>query len=176
MNINRSEGNYSGHKKRYCLSMLDVTFMDGMILTYCPKAGRHVDLGLQNMSNINQLLINAQVGRAKQFSAATDKGFHIEQLIIPMHNQIALRDIQKAQNNGMSRMRITNENDIGRVTSQWKGIDFSKLLSLGLQPLGVYYRVCAVMTNALTILDYNQTALYFDCEPIGVLEDYFINP
>ena len=77
--------------------MLDVTFMDGMILTYCPKAGRHVDLGLQNMSNINQLLINAQVGRAKQFSAATDKGFHIEQLIIPMHNQIALRDIQKAQ-------------------------------------------------------------------------------
>ena len=107
--------------------------------------------------------------------AGTDKGFHRQPCVIPMNNNAFNTPAQTAENNAFSKARVTNEHDIGRVTGQWKYIDFQKGLTLGLQPLGLYYRVCALMTNALTCLDYNSTSIYFECSP-PTLATYFVNP
>ena len=173
--INRTNPiNYTRYKKRYCLSYMVGTCPDGMIcIGHGPLAGSHVDHYLQNQSNLNLQLVNSQIGAQRIFTAGTDKGFHLEQFVVPMHNNVFNTAAQTNENAGFSKMRVTNEHDIGRVTNEWKYIDFSKLLTLGLKPLGKQYRVCIIMTNLLTILDYNSTTLYYDCPP-PTLAEYFV--
>jgi hypothetical protein len=89
-----------------------------------------------------------------------------------MYNNVINTIEQTNINRCFSGCRVTNENDIGRPKVQWKYLEFKKNLFLNAQPLAIYYRVAAILTNCLTCLDYNSTSNYYNCEPMEI-ESYF---
>ena len=166
--------NYSGHKHIYCYSFLLTTGMDGMIVeAFGPRAGSDNDHGLQNVSNIGQRLLAAKHGQARLFVSSTDKGLHAQACIVPMHNNMPNTLAQQWENQCMSSMRCTNEWDVGRPKSLFKYIDYRKVHFTHLQPIGLFFRVCCIMPNAITILDHNATSEYYRCFPPASLASYF---
>ena len=174
--INRDvPANFSGHKKIYCFSFLVSTAPDGMIPdVYGPKAGRRIDHGMQNDSNLSQRMVTAQINRPKTYDSGTDKGFHTAPCIAPMHNNLVNTAVQTMENNLFSPLRVSNENLIGVTKNTMKGIDYRKIMYNQMQPLGLFFRVSCIMQNALTILDYNQVGDFLKCESPSTLESYFI--
>lgn len=165
--------NYSGHKKHYCLTFVDTTAPDGMILEESSVySGADNDHVVQNGENLGPRLVAMQVPYLIIYESGTDKGFHRVPGIRPMHNRIFLNDDQIQQNRQFSSCRVTNEHDIGRVSYQWKYLDFHKGLNLKSQPLAIFRTVTIILTNAITCLDRNATGTYYDCRPPN-LEDYF---
>ena len=174
--INRGQQiNYSGHKHIYCYSFLLTTAMDGMIVdAYGPRVGSDNDHGMQNNSQLGQQLSAAQVGQPLMYVSSTDKGLHAQVCIVPMYNNVPNTIAQQWENHCVSAMRCTNEWDVGRPKSLFKYLDYRKVHFDHLQPIGLFFRVCCIMTNAITILDHNQSSEYYHCLPPLSLASYFI--
>jgi hypothetical protein len=165
-----------GHKRIYSYSWILTTAPDGSIVdVYGPRAGRHVDSRLQRESFINARLMLAQAGRpvAAMFHTGTDKGFFVDVAVRPMHNNLVNTVQQTIENRDFASLRITNEHDIGRKSSFFQYIDASRLHNPKKQPLGVFYIVVCIMTNALNCLDAAGTCKYYQCDPPS-LEAYFV--
>jgi hypothetical protein len=166
---------FSGHIHAHCLSFLITSAMDGMIVEgYGARTGSENDHGLQNLSQIGHRLLAAQAGMPQLYTSGTDKGFHAQVAIVPMHNNLINTAAQTLENEYFSSCRATNEWDVGRPSILWKYIDFNKVQFHNLQPLGLFFRVCCIMSNALTILEGNQTSEFYNCEPPRNLADYFV--
>ena len=162
------QGNYSGHKKQYCLSYLYTTAPDGMIVEVGgPHGGHKNDHTLQNDCTVGFRLVAAQVnnGLPGIYETGTDKGFHQTVGLRPMHHRIIPLPTDRYLNLCFSRMRASNEHDLGRVGFQWKHMEFKKGLQLRLQPLAKFERVCALLTNFLNCLDHSQTSKFYNCPP-----------
>lgn len=140
---------------------------------YGPRVGSDNDHGMQNDSTLGNRLVNVQIGQPILYASATDKGFHAQACIAPMHNNAPNTLAQDFENECLSPLRAPNEWDVGRPKSLFKYIDYRKVHFNHLQPIGIFFRVCCIMTNALTILDHNQTSEYFHCSPPRDLASYF---
>ena len=90
-----------------------------------------------------------------------------------MYNNLVNTPAQDLVNSEFSSLRAANEWDVGKPKNLFKYIDYKKVLFRQLQPIGLYFRVCCVMTNALNILDEGQSAEFFQCAP-PTLDSYFV--
>ena len=72
----------------------------------------------------------------------------------------------------LSRVRISVEWQFGVITSIFAGVDFKQNLQLLLSPIGKYYTVAALLTNAHTTCYGCVTSSFFGMAP-PTLEDYF---
>ena len=88
------------------------------------------------------------------------------------HNVTMLTQTFNAQ---MSKSRISVEWGFGKLVSLFAHLDFWKQLKVYKQPLGIWYTVAAVLTNAHTCIYGSQSGAYFDCTPPS-LEQYFALP
>lgn len=166
--------NYSGHKHMYCYSNLITSTYDGMIIThYGAKAGSVNDHTLQTDSNLGADMFRLQVGNAAIYKIGTDKGLHAAACVVPMHNNTPNTPAHDRENREYSSLRVSNEWDVGRPQGLFSWIDYHKGLFTAQQPIGLMFRVCCIITNAITILDGNLTAEYFDCRPPRDLDGYF---
>lgn len=168
--------NFSGHKSFYCFGYLVTCGMDGMFVDIQgPYAGSLNDHTKQNLSNLSVRLAQTQQGFARLFKTATDKGCHRGFAVAPMHNHAINTFQETLENTHLSSLRSTNENDISRLKNTMKFIDYRKVQFNSLQPLGIYFRVCSIMLNALTIRrGTNPTAEFYDCMPPNNLGAYFV--
>ena len=138
--------------------------MNGLIVeAYGAAVGSDNDYRLQNDSQLGAHLSALQVGQVPVYVSGSDKGLHLQQCIIPMHNNAVNTPAEDFDNTAFSRARATCEWDVGRPASLFKYIDSRKVLLQHLQPIGLFFRVCCVMTNALTILDGNGTSEFYEC-------------
>ena len=164
--------NFSGHKKRYCLSMLETTGPDGLYLEIDVNPGRYNDDMQQNVSNLGHRIVACQNAYGTDFESGVDKGMHRTVGVRPMHNHLQNTVQEDIENNGFSSCRVTNEHDIGRSKYQWKYFEFHKGIFLNNQPLAVFRRVSCILTNALTCCERNSTSKHYKCFPM-TLEEYF---
>lgn len=74
-------------------------------------------------------------------------------------------------NKKMSRIRESVEWGFGKIIQQFAYLDFKKNLKIGLQQVGRYYLVGAILTNCHTCLYGSETSAYFACPP-PTLEEY----
>lgn len=163
--------NYSGHKKYYCFGYLLTVAPDGSIVDVPdPFTGRKNDHMKQNESDISNRLAAAQQNNQRTFDTATDKGFHLQPHVIPLHNNLLNTPMQRLENQRWSAMRVCNENMIGVMLNQWKYLDQWKHHNRHRQPLATFVRVGAIMTNVITSLDWNQTSSYYDMAPLEIEE------
>jgi len=90
-----------------------------------------------------------------------------------MFNNLINTPAQDNSNMRNSPIRVTNENINGLICNQWKLLDYRKIGLKCRQPLALYYKLGALLTNCLTCLDGNQVGEYFHCVP-PTLEQYLV--
>lgn len=174
-NRNR-RSNFSGHRKIYCYGFLVTTAPDGMIAdTAGAFAGRKNDHMKQNENNLSGRLIACQPGFPIVYNTSIDKGLHTQPRIVTMFNNLINTVAQNLSNDNWAAIRVTNENCLAIVATQWKFIDYRKVTNCSVHPLGIYYELAILLSNCLNTLDHNQVSVYFDLPP-PTLEQFLINP
>ena len=157
-------------------------------------AGRKNDHMKQNEGHLSQRLVDCQIGNAVLCDTNCDKGknliiivrfyklltlcfpcigFHQQPCVNPMFNNLINTPAQDFSNQRNSPIRVSNENINGLICNQWKLLDFRKNGMKTRQPLALYYKLGALLTNCLTCLDGNQVGESFHCQP-PILEEYLV--
>lgn len=90
----------------------------------------------------------------------------------PFRNAVLTHAMQ-AFNSSMSAVRVSVEWLFGDIVNYFKFMDFHKNLKIGLSSVGKMYIVSALLRNAHTCCNGNQTSEYFNLEP-PTLEEYFV--
>ena len=90
-----------------------------------------------------------------------------------MFNNLINTVAQDFSNDQHSPIRVCNENVISLINNCWKLLDYRKVAMKSKQPLALYYKLGALLTNCFTCLDGNQIGEYFDCAP-PTLEQYLV--
>lgn len=107
------------------------------------------------------------------YSAYGDCGFHDNVSILgPYPKTHAMDPINKLFNQAMASARVSVENAFAKVVNLWAFVDFDKNLHLNAQPIGSYYVVAILLTNAHSCIYGNQVAKAFGV-PTPSLEMYF---
>ena len=88
------------------------------------------------------------------------------------YRNVALTPAMQAYNKAMSNARSSVEWLFGDIINYFKFMDFKKNLKIEMSCVGKMYVVCALLRNALTCLNGNQTSHYFELDP-PTLQDYF---
>ena len=90
-----------------------------------------------------------------------------------MYNNLINTEAQDFSNERNTPIRVCNENNISLINNKWKVLDYRKVVMKAKQPLTIYYKLGALLTNCLTCLEGNQIGEYFDCAP-PTLEQYLV--
>ena len=89
----------------------------------------------------------------------------------PFRNRPLTAEME-AFNESMSRVRVTVEWLFGDVVNYFKFLDFKKNLKIGLSSVDKLYVVAAILRNALTCMQPNNTSKFFELDP-PTIEEYF---
>lgn len=107
------------------------------------------------------------------YAAYGDCGFHDNAaILVPYPKTRSMDPIQKRFNQSMASARVSIENAFAKVVNLWAFVDFDKNLHLNAQPIGSYYVVAILLTNAHSCIYGNQVARAFGV-PTPSLEMYF---
>ena len=90
----------------------------------------------------------------------------------PFRNAV-LTPAMQAFNSSMSAVRGSVEWLFGDIINYFKFMDFTKNLKIGLSSVGKMYIVSAILRNAHTCLNGNQTSEFFNLDP-PTLQEYFV--
>ena len=67
-----------------------------------------------------------------------------------MYNNLINTAAQDFSNERNSPIRVCNKNNIGLINNKWKVLDYRKVIMKAKQPLSIYYKLGALLTNCLT--------------------------
>ena len=149
--------------------------MDGIFIDmFGGLTGRHNDRLICAASEVNQILVNSQLGNPIQYETYSDKGYdpyshircahHGPGVVTPMMHQV--NDILKPE-------RVFEEIGFSKVKGRCPLLNETKhLMKLQLSPILPYFRVAVLLTNAHTCFEGNSTQLHFEIQPPSV-EEYF---
>lgn len=189
---------YSGHKHFHGLKYQAVMLPNGLFgHLFGPIEGRHNDAfaldesGLMRECSLHAKHPGALDGAGgecaeagKDASRTTtftephylqlfgDPAYGLNELIISPFPKLGRTNDQQEWNTKMSKVRIEVEHGFALVTNNWQLLRAEWKLRVFASPVGRYYRVGVLLTNALACLRPNQVSKYFDCAPPS-LEDYF---
>lgn len=100
-----------------------------------------------------------------------DQAYGIRELLLCPFPGRGLNEEQQHYNTSMSVVRQAVEWSFGKIISQFAFLDFKKNQKLLLQDIEEMYITANILTNCHTCLYGNQTAHFFNIEPIN-LEQY----
>lgn len=169
---------YNGHKHYHGLKYQAVMLPNRLFgHLYGPIEGCHNDtFALDESGLAENCLLHAKLpetsGEPRYFRLFGDPAYGLNgQIICPFPKQGRTNDKQK-WNTQMSKARIEVEHGFALVTNSWPFLKARWKHHIFQSPVGRYYRVGILLTNALACLHPNQVAQYFRCSP-PFLEDYF---
>lgn len=82
---------------------------------------------------------------------------------------------EKDWNHQMSQARIEVEHGFALVMRDWPFLTRTSKMQVYSSPVGRYYRVAVLLTNALACMHPNQISTHFNCPP-PLLQEYFHGP
>ena len=103
-----------------------------------------------------------------------DPAYGLNQQIISPFPKQGLTSDQQEWNMQMSKVRIEVEHGFALVINNWRFLEAEWKHHVFQSPVGRYYCVGVLLTNALACFQSNQVSQYFSCPPPS-LEDYFHN-
>lgn len=160
---------YNGHKRYHCIKFQAVTMPNGLIMDLAgPFIGIRHDCRMVLESGINNKLNYClQETEVIYGDPAYGLGNHI---VCPYeHANLLPNEIEF--NRKMAGVRISVEWGFGRVVSLFKGLHYGKHWKLFLQPVGLYYKAGAILTNVHACLYGNEISHYFGNQM--TMEEYF---
>ncbi|GAU96533.1 hypothetical protein RvY_07964 [Ramazzottius varieornatus] len=139
---------YTGHKEEYGLKYTGVMAPCGIMYLMCgPEPGSFHDAKLLYRSEILDMM-----KESRTLTSTPETGYYL-------YGDQAYRSTPQV---------------IGPVGNLFAFNNYPEDLKLGLQPLGMYFRVATLLTNCYTCLNGSQTSNYFAVEP-PTLAEYLEN-
>ena len=168
---------YNGHKRVHALKFQSFTLPNGMMANICGPVGKSVVHNSSCMLADSGLLKNLQrfafSSTGQPMCLYGDPAYPLRiHLQAPFRNTV-LTPAMQAFDSSMSTVRELVEWLFGDIINYCKFIDFNKNLKIGLSSVGKMYIVSALLRNALTCINGNQTSDFFNLDP-PTLEDYFL--
>ncbi|KAF7292133.1 DDE Tnp4 domain-containing protein [Mycena indigotica] len=154
---------YNGYEKVYALKYQAIMLPNGLIgHLYGPIEGRHND----------NALLAAPTPASRYFQIFGDPAYGLSPLMIsPFSGPGEHTREEAACNEAMAAVRIEVEHGFGIVVTKWPFLNGWWKQRVFSSPVGRYYCVGVLLTNALNCLSPNQTSQYFACEPPSVEHD-----
>ncbi|KAF7356210.1 DDE Tnp4 domain-containing protein [Mycena venus] len=156
---------YNGHKKIHANKFQALVLPNGLFgHLFGPMEGRRND---------NALLAASEHRHNEALLIFGDPAYSISPLIMSPFAGAGERSAEEtAWNAAMSVVCIEVEHGFSNVVKLWPFMDAWWKQRLYSSPIGHYYRVSVLLTNALNCIRPNQTSQYFDLLP-PELEEYF---
>ncbi|KAF7328087.1 DDE Tnp4 domain-containing protein [Mycena kentingensis (nom. inval.)] len=173
---------YSGHKKKHALKYQAVKAPNGLIAhLYGPIEGRRNDNALLHESQLENLHyqhalrpgVDAQTPlEERYYQVFGDPAYGVRPWLLSGYPRLDLTPEQHRWNVLMAKQRIEVEHGFADVVRLWPFMNAWWKHRIWSSPVGCYYRVAILLTNASNCLRPNQTSQHFACMP-PVLEEYF---
>lgn len=165
------EGSYNGHHREHALKFQAVLMADGMIVSMAgPYPGNRHDVYMLRESNLISKLQSLPFENERHFIYG-DAGYNIQPHLVTGYAGINLTPYQKLFNRTMSFFREPVEWSFKDIIQKWGFLRDKWNLKTGLQPVGTYYLVAAILTNCHNCFYPNQASQYFNCRP-GTIYEY----
>ena len=162
---------YSGHKRRNCVKFQAVSTPDGLILhIFGPVEGRRHDMSLYRESNIDSLLQDSMNINGIQYCLYGDPAYFLRPYLQVGYQGSSFTADQTVFNASMSKVRIAVEWAFRDVKMYFTHVDFPRKLRMGITPGGLLYICTVILWNFRVCLYGSQTAEYFDCDPMSIVE------
>ncbi|GAV09608.1 hypothetical protein RvY_19113 [Ramazzottius varieornatus] len=163
---------YNGHKRKHGLKYQAVGLPNGLIVHLAgPIVGKRHDWRMYQESNLIDQLKRKREDADWKFYIYGDHGYtSTRELIAPFRS--VTNQAEADLNYVMSKLRVSVEWMFGKCCVLWAFLDFPRNQKVLLQPVGLYFRVAVLLTNAHTCLYESQTGQYFGLSA-PTLEEYF---
>ena len=100
-----------------------------------------------------------------------DAAYPLSPYLQKVYQGAALTQAQQRFNTKMSKARVAVEWSFGDISNQWGYLAMKKQQKVLLQPVAMYYRVAALLTNLRTIVRYgNEVSQEFSLWPPSLQE------
>lgn len=163
---------YNGKDRIHGLKYQAVTMPNGMIGNlYGPIEGRLHDSTLLRESGILDQIAPFTTENGDSLVIYGDKAYPIGNNLITPYRGVGLEHAERYFNLLMNSGRISVEWGFSKVGTLFSFTNYAPNLKLYLQPVALYYRTAAILTNCHNCLYGSQTSRYFDLEPPS-LEEY----
>lgn len=174
---------YNGHKKFHALKFQAVMLVNGIIgHLYGPVEGRRNDNFLLVESGLLEWCRSFAIRpgipddvppEERYLQLFGDSAYGVSyQILSPFAGLGERTEEEKMWNQAMSKPRMSVEHGFGIVVSTWPFLNAFWKLRVYQSPIGRYYRVAVLLTNAINCYRPNLIAQRFDCLP-PTLEEYF---
>ncbi|KAF7331266.1 DDE Tnp4 domain-containing protein [Mycena kentingensis (nom. inval.)] len=173
---------YSGHKKKHALKYQAVKAPNGHIAhLFGPMEGRRNDNALLHESGLEQLHYQHALRpgadartalNERYYQVFGDPAYGVRPWLLSGYPRLDLSREEHEWNVLMAEWRIEVEHGFADVVRLWPFTNAWWKHRIWSSPVGCYYRVAVLLTNASNCLRPNQTSQYFNCQP-PVLEEYF---
>jgi len=155
---------YNSWKRKHCLKYHAIVTPDGLIShLFGPIDGRRNDAFLWHESNLPRILQqHAYAPNGTPLQVYRDPAYSIGRFLLSPYQGPQITLNQRAWNGLMSRLRIVAEWAFKEMVNTFGFLDYMKNQKLLLQPLGIQFRVAALLHNAHVCLHKPQVTQYFE--------------
>ncbi|EIN08186.1 hypothetical protein PUNSTDRAFT_69324 [Punctularia strigosozonata HHB-11173 SS5] len=176
---------YNGHFAGHALKYSALVSPDGLIVhLFGPVEGRHNDNWLLRESHLLQYCeayarrpdVPTTAPPGEQYMQVYgDSAYGVSHLILSPFNTRSggqLSAEQRQFNDTMGSLRVEVEHGFAEVLRYWPFLRMCWVMKIYWSPVGIWYRVGVLLTNARNCLHPNQISRRFACPP-PTLEQYF---
>ena len=171
---------YNGHKKYHAIKYQGIVIPNGMVAhLFGPIEGRRADPGILNESRvIEKCVAHAYLpgdGPAQRhfLQLFGDSAYGISQQMQSPFCGAGERTADESEwNMQMGSIRVEVEHMFGVVSQTWPFLNAWWKMQINRSPVGRYYRVGVLLTNAMNCLRPNQVSIAFNLKPPS-LDTYF---
>ena len=154
---------YNGWKRKHCLKYHAIVTPDGLIShLFGPVDGRRNDAFLWRESGLLPILQqHARSPNGAPLQIYGDPAYSINTFLLSPYQGAHITAEQQQWNRSMSRLRIVAEWAFKEMITTFGFLDYAKNQKHLLQPVGVQFRVAALLHNAHVCLHHPQITQYF---------------
>lgn len=169
---------YSGYAKGHCLKYQAVVTPDGLI-SCCslPLPGRRADGACLRRSGLEPLLEKHAFGvGGRRLLLWGDLAYGRSEVIASGEKEVGrMPPVDQMFFKEMAKYRQCVEWAFGKVSALFAFNNYSPNLKLHLSPIGSYFLVSVLLSNAHTCIYGSETSHFYSLQP-PTLEDYFVLP
>lgn len=164
---------YSGHKRVHCLIYQSLTTPDGLMFSlFGPLEGRRHDMTLLRQSGWNEVLRDNLHIDGEWFYIYGDSAYLLRLWMQRPFTRGTCSAEEGTVNTRMSEARVSVEHNYKDVKQLWSSQDFARKIKVRLAPVGLLYRMSALLTNfRVCLYQSGQIGTFFNCCP-PTLEEY----
>ena len=169
----RQRACYNDWKWKHCLKYHAIGTPDGLIShLFGPVDGRRKDAFLWKESNLPAILQHyAHTLDGTPLQVYGDPAYSISSFLLSPYQGAQITQDQQLWNQAISRLRIIVEWAFKEMVTMFGFLDYVKNQKHLLQPVGVQFRVAALLHNAHVCLHHPQITQYFEIlHNVGVSE------